>query len=274
MSTFASQLAAYQDQFMSPAAPVTIAENLLGRIELLFGSDDEPSEFVKRQLLRDADALSRADPAVSSMVKAAIAAFAWDLPQVQRWLNNAMQLSGSVSTRVNAALTYKFLNRFDLASDISVATLRAAALDKEVVNRTLSYLTWSGQLERAAIVYRDALASKVHLADDGINPELYLQAMQRVGVSQQRLIFELAAACDVLTRSNKRARFLTTDIEVDPESGEESVLFGLGFWGSLDDEMRLEAQLAQVFADEPGWNPSALSVELQFEQRQHADQFA
>jgi hypothetical protein len=259
---------------MSPAIPVTIAKDLLGRIEHLFGSDDEPSEFVKRQLLREAEALTRVDPAVASMVKAAIAAFSWDLPQAQRWVNNAMQLSSSINTRINAALTYKFLNRVDLASDISVATLKLAPLDVEVVNRTLSYLIWSGQFDRAVPIYRDALANKVKLAEEVVDPEFYLQAMQRVGVSQQRLVFELAAACDVLTQNGKRVRFLTTAVEVDPESGDESLLFGLGFWGSLDDEMRLESQLAHVFADAPGWNPSALSVELQYEQPQHADQFA
>ena len=259
---------------MSPAVPQTIAQDLYKRIELLFGSDEAPSEFTRHQLLREAQALSHSDAAASSMVKAAIAAFSWDLPQAQRWVNNALHINSSVNTQINAALTYKFLNRIDLASDISLATLRQAPLDKEVVNRTLSYLIWSGQLERAVPIYRDALASKVDLADELFDPEFYLHAMQRIGIPPPRLVAELAAAYDVLTRSHKRGRFLSTDLEVDPESGEESVLFGIGFLGSLDDEMRLESQLAQIFADEPGWNPSALSVELQYKQHQHADQFA
>jgi len=112
----------------------------------------------------------------------------------------------------------------------------------------------------------------VDLADEIVDPEIYLQALQRIGVPPQRLVFELEAAYDVLTRSGKRTRFLSTALEVDPESGDTSVVFGLGFWGDLDDEMRLESQLAQVFADEPGWNPAALSVELQCEEQQHAGQ--
>lgn len=257
---------------MSHAAPQTIANDLFGRIELLFGSDEAPNEFTRRQLLRDAEALAHADPSASSMVKAALAAFSWDLPQAQHWAKNAMRLSSRLDTQVNAALTYKFLNRFDLAAVLSLETLRLAPLNEEVVNRTLSYLTWSGQLDKAVPVYQSAVENKVHLSDEVSDPALYLQAMQRIGVAQERLVSELAAAYDVLTHNRKRARFLTNALEVDPESGDESILFGLGFWGTLQDEMRLESQLAQVFSDQPDWNPAALSVELQYEQPQHVGQ--
>lgn len=257
---------------MSYAAPQTIANELFGRIELLFGSDDAPTEFTKRQLLRDAEALAHADPSASSMVKAAIAAFSWDLPQAQHWIDNAMRLSSAIDTQVNAALTYKFLNRFDLAAGLSLETLKQGPRNAEVVNRTLSYLIWSGQLDKAVPVYQAAVENKVELAEEVLDPAFYLQAMGRIGVAQERLVYELAAAYDVLTQNRKRARFLTNALEVDPESGDESILFGLGFWGTLPDEMRLESQLAQVFSDQPDWNPAALSVELQYEQPQHVGQ--
>lgn len=259
---------------MPAASPQTTAQDLFARIEVLFGTDSPPNAFTKRQLLREADSLMKVDAAEGSSVKAAIAAFSWDLPEAKRWIGNALALSSSVNTRINAALNYKNLNQLLLASTISQETYKLAPLDGEVVNRALSYLTWSGQLEEAVPVHAHAAKNGLLKSEDNIDPALYLACMNRIGVPQARLQFELAAAYDVLTRNQKRVRFLVSAIEVDPESGAESLLFGLGFWGGLEDEMRMESQLAQIFADEPGWNPSALSVELQYEQLANANEFA
>jgi len=258
---------------MSYAQPQTIASDLLSRLELLFLEDDAPGDFAKRQLMRDAEALAKADAATASLVKAGISALAWDFEEADRWINNALRLSNSVITRDNAALTYKQLNRLDKSAEVSLATLKMAPMDTEVVNHTLSYLIWSGQLENALTLYQRALDNNIGLSAETVNPGPYLETMASLGIPQHRLIFEINAAYDVLARNNKRVRRLTAGIDIDPEDGTRSIHFGLGFNGSLNDEMRMESQLAQLFAAEPGWNPSALSVELVYIS-ENADQFA
>lgn len=257
---------------MTYAAPQTIENDLLRYITTASKHDAGFSDFERRRLMRGADQLARVDPCAAFMTRAAIAAIDWELQDVQLNTQKSLYLDRSARNLVNASLTYRLVNQIDMAAQLGVEALEANPMDEEVRERALTYLTWSGRWGHALTLRKRAQEHHWPLEPAHIDYSVFLQALQHRGVPQARLESELAAAYEVLRTNRRRVQSMGFELVVS-EDGQESVLIELSFIGDMDDELRMESQLAQVFVDQPGWNPGALSVELRYTP-EHAEQCA
>ena len=252
----------------NPAVPHQFANALFDRLEFFFRSDDVPDESTLRQLEREAETLAKVDAASSAMVKAGIAALRWDTEDTQYWIENALCLNPSVEMHHNAAVTYHRVVQLRQSADISKRMLHLFPKNTDLLNFAVRYFFYNGQFHRVTALHENAVKNGI------VNPKIasYFarsQAIKRLGVAQERLQFEIAAAYDVLRQNQKRVRRWEVKAEKAPD-GSESGVFAIYFLGTLKEEMVMELQLAQIFAGEPNWNPSLMSVELHY-QSNHAD---
>lgn len=257
---------------MSFAHPKTIANDLFDRLEQLFLTDKEPDAFTSRLMFKEADALQSIEPDSASMVKAGIAAANWDHEKAAYWIDNALRLDRGTQTLQNAALTFKQLNQFDLSCECALQALALAPTVKELVNDAISCLIYTGRFNEASEHFRMATQENITLEKDIFDPADFVQVMKKLGLSEQRLCFELKAAYSALSQNNRRSRQLIATVSHDPDGGA-SLLLSIGFFGNLTDEMKIEADLAQALGEEPGWNPCVLATELNYlaqDAHQHA----
>lgn len=253
---------------MTTAVPQTVANALFDRLESLFRADDVPDESTLRQLEREADTLAKVDTASASMVKAGIAALRWDADDAHYWIDNALRLNPSVEMHRNAAVTYDRVVQFEHSSQVCKKMVNLFPRNADMLNFAVRCFFYNGQFHRVTALHENAVKNGI------VNPKIasYFarsQAIKRLGVAQERLQFEIAAAYDVLRQNQKRVRRWEVKAEKAPD-GSESGVFAIYFLGTLKEEMVMELQLAQIFAGEPNWNPSLMSVELHY-QSNHAD---
>ncbi len=247
---------------MTFAVPRTVAGELFAQLEHLFNSNDVPDQFTVARLTREAAALQMVDAAEASMVKAGIAALGWKFEDAQRWLENSLRLDGSIANKLNAALTYRQLNRLDLTAQLGVECYQMAPKDPTVVNAVLESLCTSGQLTRALEIYRQAQRDGIKIEDGILTPVHIVEHIAELDIHPDRVEFEVRSAEQVLAQNRKRV--LTFEYEKYEDHDEaSSLVIRIGFEGDIADELRMESELAQVLAQEPGWNPCLLSTELQ-----------
>lgn len=256
---------------MTTAAPATIANDLLAQLEHLFGSDATPSPLVLARLERDATALQKRDAVHASMVRAGIAALKWDFEETQRWVNNSLRLDSSVPCLTNSALTYRQFNRFDLSCELLRQCYDRAPRDGVVVSAYLESLHGCGRFVQSTAVYQLAQKQGVEIKDHRLNDERSIRFMTEAGIAAARLEFEVQCALQVLARNHKRTTVSELNLFEDPD-GVPCLVLQYFFSGDFMEEMRMESELAQLLADEPGWNPCTLSVELKYAVESHADE--
>jgi hypothetical protein len=243
--------------------PQTVADNLFEDIEQWIDLDETPDELSLQKLERLASALAKVEPALASIAKSAIAVIRWDFEQADRWAKNAMLLDSSPIILLNVALTYKLLNRLDLAADVGRVLYSKAPKDADVVNAALGYLTWGGHLHDVNRICAEAQGNGVALLADNEDMTAYTDCMGELGISTERLIFEVNAAYQVLAENKKRVRGVKFEEFVDHDSNSSLVLM-FGFNGDIGDEMRLESELAKKLVEVDGWNPEILSTEFEY----------
>lgn len=257
---------------MTFAKKQTVANELFTQLEQLFDSDDAPDAFTLAKLGREADALQKVDPASASLVRAGIAALAWDFSETDRWVKNSLRLNSHTDSLHNAGLTYKQINRGDLNTECVLRALTKAPKNKNAVARAIEGLCLCGRYTEAHTIYRRAHADDVAIDPSIFVPGLHVQQMADLGIDPQRVVFEVMAAQEVLARGRKRIRNMTVGVYPD-QDGSEAMLIQFDFFGTIGEELHLESTLAQSLADRPGWNPSLLSTELQHVVK-HAHEYA
>ena len=173
--------------------PQTVADNLFEDIEQWIDLDETPDELSLQKLERLASALAKVEPALASIAKSAIAVIRWDFEEADRWAKNAMLLDSSPIMLLNVALTYKLLNRLDLAADVGRVLYSKAPKDADVVNAALGYLTWGGYLHDVNRICAEAQGNGVALLADNEDMTAYTNCMGELGISTERLIFEVNA---------------------------------------------------------------------------------
>lgn len=248
---------------MTIAQQLSIRNQLFERLERMFESGHQPSDFELLRLDREAQSLVKVDAAGASLVKAGIAALKWDAKTASYWVENACALEGDAVTYINSALTFKFLNDGVSAVEYSKKALQIAVNDREFVTTTAGYLIMIGEIGEAQKVLLNHENMGIDLSDAMSEVSEFSHAMDDFNISPDRLRFEMKAAFDIMTKHHVRSQDIFLSVESDPD-GESCLSVGIVFYGDLALEMRLEAELAEAFLQEPGWNPSVLSVEFRY----------
>lgn len=247
---------------MTTTRPATVSSELLDRLRR-FLLDAEPTEFEVRKLERDAEALSNASAVEASVARAGIAALRWDLTGVERWAKNALALDPrGHATLHNVALSFRMINRPDLGKASAEHAVIHAPLDFDVVDHAIGFFCSDGDLDRAVELERDYYQRAGTHRAVTVSAGQFASVLRDAGIPQARLRFELRAALDVLTEAKRRYKRIGFSIDREPD-GQESVVVGVGFRGSFDEEMEFEAALAAKLASDGDWQPSRLAVELQ-----------
>jgi hypothetical protein len=95
--------------------------------------------------------------------------------------------------------------------------------------------------------------------------------LAEAGIAEERLQRELHIAQRVLRENRVRSNVLELGFDQDPETGEATMVAVLKFRGSLEDEMRLGAELSGHLCDLPDWNPCELNVDFEHVEVEDAD---
>lgn len=248
---------------MHVGVPQTVANSLFETLESFFVADEMPSEFELRRIEKAADNLAKVDAAAAFTVKGAIAALRWDADSAETCCRKACALERSPMVLNNSALTFKFLNRFDLAIEFAKSALALAPLDPLTATSTLGYLFATGHFAEVAALIRK------HNYQEEQYPSLPFQALEfdrlrvDLGISTEQIDFEIDSVFSVLKKHKKRMQGSRVEAVNDPDGGQ-CIVIEIEFFGDLHQEIVLEAELAHALAASPDWNPSRLSVEFAY----------
>lgn len=244
---------------MTASHPQTIGSRLFDQVEDLLNDTQPPSEFSLRRLDAEADKLVKVSPAEGLTAKAGLAALRWDIPEVQRLVANCVRVDASVITLTNSALTLKAVHLLDEGCPLMAKALQRAPKDADVVTEYVDYFMAAGRFLEAAEVMKKALDEG--LIESEFETDVLGLAADMVdwGIDPERLRQEMSCAFHVLAKHKRRTKAIRYDRQEEPDGGG-SMLILLGFDGSLEDEMRLEAELAVELAEGEDWNPVLLGV--------------
>lgn len=246
---------------MTTPRPKTIGSELLGTIEDLFRNDSSLSPFDIARLEREAKKLMSADAAEAYVILGAISALAWDKDQALQHVRNAIRLDSRAETRINCAITLRYVGLIDDAADLVAQAAARAPGSELIINTAVEWLAGAGRLHQAAALEEDAQSRHIPPSEVAINASALHLAAEEIGVSMERLAYEVKCAHTVL--ANHKKRMLGSNVECvrDPD-GSQTLVVALGFVGTTVEEIRLESELAILLADEPGWDPCRLAIEL------------
>lgn len=248
---------------MAFAQRQTIADAVFKDLWDLFLSDEIPAVFTIRRLEKAAKDLVATDAAEASIVSAAVGALQWDISACRHWIDNAIRIApNNPAVLHNASVTLQKVNLMDASADLAIRAYQTTPLDREVVRWAILAANGAGRFAESLHLLSDAKSNKV----EGVAvPKIdhIVDAMRALGVKPEQLHKEISVAFEVLTASRKRARDLQHGVFSDHD-GTKSLYMTLGFLGTIEDELRLNAQLAERLVDMPDWNPDVLSTELRY----------
>lgn len=257
---------------MTIPKPQTIGSEILETIEDLFRRDSTPSQIELARLKRDANKLIGVDAAQGYVILGAISALTWDTEQALKHVKNAIRLDGSAKSLINCAISLRYVGLVDEAADLITQAAAKAPGSELVMNTAVEWLAGAGRLYQAVELQNDAQRRSIPLNEVTINASALHLASEEAGISMERLAYEVKCANTVLT--NHKKRMLGSNIECvrDPD-GSQTLVVAFGFIGTTTEEIRLESELAILLADEPGWDPCRLAIELKH-LHQNACQYA
>lgn len=249
---------------MTQLQPKTTSEDLLFRLEAFFRSDSSPSEFEKKKMHRDADALMRVAADEGSIIKAGLAALDWDTKNAKYFAENACRLDSSEATALNAALTCRFLNLFSEAASYAALALDRNPASFLSLHHTLEYKMGSGEIPSVIELAKKYETKFETLPNEAAAAMQITEFLDGAKVSHDRLKAELAAALAVLSEHRVRCIAMRWLHGNDPD-GRANFVVGLSFKGDLDLEFKLEDQLAEKLSEFGDWDPNVLSIEFHHE---------
>lgn len=248
---------------MSAPQPKSIANEVWGLLEYHFNANEPVSPFVIKQLNAKATQLENVNISEASIVRAAIAGLQWNLAETDRWLKNAVHFDKSSHNLANIAVTYSHSNQFERAAEYLRMAYELTPMDSEFVNRYVNMLKRLGHLGAATVVWNKAVESGVKIKSVDECMDGFLSAMAEIGVSEDRIVKELAAAKQVLTTFKKRPKSVDYTVDVDHD-GNKSLVVSYKFVGDILEELRMESTLAQILGEDDDWNPCLLSTEFNY----------
>jgi len=219
-----------------------------------------------RRVRVDATQRRKVDASAASLIRAGVAAIQWDAEKTRYWVHNACSLNRTAVTYLNSALTFKFINDVKSAAEYALKAAAIAVNDSSCITAAVGYLAMTGEIKRAQqfLAEHDKMGLNLdevtrHILDMSL-------AMDELDISPERLCFEMNAAFSLLAKHKIRASEVLPSEEFDPDGGN-SLCVGIAFLGDLALEMQLEAELAELFVQEPGWNPNTLCVEFRYKSK-------
>jgi hypothetical protein len=246
---------------MFHAQPATACADAFERLHLFMR--DPPTPFDIRRLEADAAKLENSDRSEASTVRAAIAALRWDVSDARRWSEKACLSDGSATTRINASVTFRFLNQLEIASEYALQAYRLAPLDVEVAQHTVGMLSSAGRLREALECFTDYLAKVGSGASWDLDVAQLVSVLDASNISEAQLRSEVMAAMGILTDARIRYSNVQYEVATEPDGGY-AIAAKVQFVGDIDTEIRLESALAHKLADMPEWDPTRLSVEFEY----------
>jgi hypothetical protein len=251
---------------MFMARPATAGKNIFERLYLFFTSGQAPTAFDLRRLEREAGELERiGEWSDAYIVRSGLAALQWDLEQAVNWVERALIADPTATVACNASITMRYLNRCDLAVPYALRAAEIAPLDFGIIDHVVAVLAADGRLHEAQAKADEYIARRGAVEegrDFEFHPGAFVEAMDGLGISEQRLQREIRAGLGILTEEGRRHDGVGFEIVPEPDGGA-ALSVALTFLGDHEDEMRLEAKFAALLINEPGWDPCRLSVELQ-----------
>jgi hypothetical protein len=259
-------------KLMHVARPATIANDLFSRL-FLFLTGPAPTKFDIRRFESEISALENVDKAEAFSARAALYALQWDVKSAVSWSDRAILVSGESKNFVNAAITMRYLNRPDLGVSYALRAMDLAQLDQEAHNVGVSLLASDGQLTEAVLRTNEFERRLGKMGALKFQTAPFLETLQKIELPESRVQKETRAAMQVLTSERIRHSAVTYERAPEPDGGLMLSVI-VSFVGSIEDELRLEAQLAQVLCLDPEWDPCRLSVEFQHDVTEDAGQAA
>ena len=247
---------------MFHAKPATAGADAFDRLHMFMQT--QPTAFDLRRLEADAQKLENADRAEAFTVRAAIAALRWDVVDARFWSEKACLSDASSTTRMNASVTFRYLNELDLATDYALEALRLAPLDVDAAQHAVGLLMVSGRLNEAMqnFIEHHRKAGSEATLDPAVHAVARL--LEAAGIGEEQLRAEINAGMRVLSAAKIRHRCVQYEVSAEPDGGAVAAV-KIQFVGDLETEIRLESELAHKLADMPSWNPAKLSVEFEYE---------
>lgn len=244
---------------MTIARPQTIGSDLFAKVEALLLQEGEPSVFVLRALRAQADKLAEASAVDASIARSGISAYEWDEEKAAYWINNALALEKSPETYINASVTSRLINNFELSVEYARKACEVDARRSDIAMYACDSFHINGYFSEAIDVLKSFQheAAKTRLG----NVEDRLRGLSEAGFTEQDLQKELHSAARVARLNRKRIVAIGHSFFIDPEEGPV-FRTEIKFKGDFHDEMKLEAEFARMLCDMPHWNPVKLSVEF------------
>lgn len=246
---------------MFHAKPATAGADVLERLHMFMWTP--PTEFDLRRLELDALRLEKADPSEAYTVRAAIGAIRWDVEAARKWSEKACVVDGSTITRVNASITFRFLNEVDLSAAYALNAFRNAPLDQTIATHCAAALTFAGRLSEAHEVFMDHHRRAGTTGQMAPDVTSVIRVLDACGSSENQLRAEVRAAMRLLSEEQIRHHKVEYEEVVEPDGGR-ALAVRIQYYGDIESELRLESKLAHRLVEMPNWNPAALSVEFAY----------
>jgi hypothetical protein len=247
---------------MTFTKPAHIGNQVFDDIEQFINAEAAPSEFELARIKRDVAKLRRADHAQAFMAESALAALTWDERSATACVQKALRLDRSAIMLSNASLTLRSVCLMCESCEFALEAMRAEPADMMLLSDALDALALVGRWDEGAELLSDALNKGMKPARLHAKFDSLMALLGEAGISLARLKFELSCAAQVLRQAKVRYRGTDLSLAEDPESGQLALVHQTICYGTIEDELRLESALGQLLANEPGWNPEKLAVEI------------
>lgn len=248
---------------MSINRPATKSGPLFDLIGAHILENESPDDVTLARLRREAAAvLNTRERAVGHILLSGVSALEWDLEEAKRQVDLAVKADPSVHTFLNALVTFDVLGRPDVSVPYAAELARIAPSDAHAINEASGIFVSVGRVEEAAAIQAACLEANSELKFE-IDAQDLASRLERAGISEDWLSEELQIARTVLVDAHFRPRQFEYQDDDDPDGGP-FLSFCLRFYGSLQDEFRLDDELALKLSASERWNPSRLSVQLHY----------
>lgn len=254
---------------MSAPQAKTRVNELYDEIQQRAVDEREISEFDYRKLNKETEHLARVDAQSSWVLKSALCALRWDVVGLTENAKKADALGADAGNLYNLSVNFSIANNMQASAEYAIKSSQSAINDKNIADLCISQLLRYG-------FFKEALKVSTKCESIGISlPELSPKILSMnkfldtndVNLTQERIQQEIQLALEVLTKFKIRNEGIDISFEIDEEDGSVHAYTKIKFIGSIEEEMRMESELAQVLSHDKYWDPSLLNTAISYMHR-------
>jgi tetratricopeptide (TPR) repeat protein len=249
----------------------------LEELQRIIDRNERPTDFEVARFRKQAnDAISTDRPWIGWVMRSALEAALWNPEAALDVVQRAEKAVGRNSDALgNLAISLKHLCLMDRALTLMQRAHAIDPLDPRTLGHLAGILYALGMMEDATALVREYLRLAGPSGDASaktslIELERVNEGLKRANIPEARLREECSIALEVLRAAKTRWLILEIEFQTDPDSGEEALLARYTFHGDIEHEMRLGAMLAERLAETENWNPTKLSVDFAYVEREDA----